>query len=255
MNVIIIEDEQHNLRMLQGMIEAIRPEWKIVNTFESVKDSIEWLSTNSHPDLIFMDIQLTDGISFAIFDSVEVKSLVIFTTAYDDFAIKAFKVNSIDYLLKPIKEDELEKAICKFENYFKTKDSVVVESVYSNILKAIKTTNKQYRTRFLISGTDSFFKVSTSDIAYFYSDSKITFAVTFSGKEHIVDYTLEKLEEELNPDIFFRANRHTILNIDSIERFENYFGGKLMVFLTPPFKNRITVSRLKATIFKMWIGK
>jgi len=253
MKVIIVEDELHNCRLLVGMIKKIRPEWEIVETLESVKNTVSWLNKNPSPDLIFMDIQLTDGVCFSIFEKVKVESLVIFTTAYDEYAIQAFKVNSIDYLLKPLKEEMLEEAILKFEKVHKLVDVHVEKPDYLELINAIKNGEKNYRKRFLISGATSFSKIDVKDIAYIYTENRVTFAVTFDAKDHVLDLTLEKLEEQLNPELFFRANRSIIINSESVHKFENYFGGKLMVQLVHPFKESITISRLKATEFKTWL--
>lgn len=255
MKVVIIEDELHNSRMLTGMINSLRPDWEIIASLESVKQSTEWFTNHDHPDLIFMDIQLTDGICFSIFEKVKIESMVIFTTAYDEYAIQAFKVNSIDYLLKPIKEEQLELAISKFESLHKNSTNENNTDNYQAILNALKKGEKAYRKRFLITGASSFYKIETKDIAYFYTTNRITFAVMFNKKEHVVDFTMEKLEEELDPDMFFRANRGQIIHIDSIKKFESYFGGKLMVRLIDPFSEPVTISRLKATEFKNWIDR
>jgi DNA-binding LytR/AlgR family response regulator len=254
MNILLVEDELHNQRMLQGMILELRPTWKIVKTIDCVKEAAEWLGVNN-PDLIFMDIQLTDGICFSIFEQVKVNSPVIFTTAYDNYAIRAFKVNSIDYLLKPIKEGELEKAILKFENLAKTSSTQSMPFDYDDIVSAIRQGDKKYRTRFLICGAAAYFKLEVKDIAYFYSKNKISFAVTFDQKEYVVDFTMETLEEELDPDQFFRANRNSIVHINAVQTIEDYFGGKLYVKLIPPFKQEVMVSRLKNAAFKNWIGR
>ncbi len=256
MKVIIVEDELHNYRLLRGMVEKLRPEWEIVGWFESVKSSVAWLETNPAPDLIFMDIQLTDGISFSIFDQVKVESMVIFVTAYDEFALRAFKVNSIDYLLKPIKQDKLRIAIEKFENISHvSSDSVDNRPDYHEILQAITQGEKKYRTRFLISGASSYFKLDVKDIAWFSTENRVTTAFTFNGKSHIVDLTIEKLEEQLDPELFFRTNRSSLVHINSVRKFENHFGGKLILRLIHPFDEPITISRLKATEFKEWVGK
>lgn len=256
MRVLIIEDEQHNYKMLTGMINNIRPNWEILGCLESVKQSTDWFKTNEHPDLIFMDIQLTDGLCFSIFERVKIESPVIFTTAYDEYAIQAFKVNSVDYLLKPISETKLSMAISKVEKIFQYFEEAKNEMPdYTELLKAIKTGEKNYRKRFLISGSTAFFKIDTNDIAYFYTTERVTFAVEYSGKEHIIDLTMEKLEEQLDPDMFFRANRSQIISIDSIRKFESYFGGKLIVRLVDPFKEPVMISRLKATEFKNWLDR
>ena len=256
MKVIIIEDELHNYRLLRGMVEKLRPDWEIVEWFESVKSSVAFLESNPAPDLIFMDIQLTDGISFSIFDQVKVESMVIFTTAYDEYALRAFQVNSIDYLLKPMKMDKLQLAIEKFENVFHhPATNEEKQPNYQELLNAISQGEKKYRTRFLISGATSYFKLDIKDIAWFETENRVTTAHTFDGKSHIVDLTIEKLEEQLDPELFFRTNRSSIVHIDSIRKFENHFGGKLILRLIPPFEEPITISRLKATEFKEWVGK
>jgi len=254
-NIVLIEDEPYNLRLLEGMIKKLRPGWEVVNTFESVKSSVDWLCKNPHPDLFFMDIQLADGLCFSIFDQVEIKSMVIFTTAYDNYAIRAFKVNSIDYLLKPFKEKDLEIAIEKFENFRNLSGEILTKQDYSEILEAIRHGEKKYRKRFLVAKGAAFYKLPVEDIAYFYSENRITTAVTFNRQNHVVDFSLEALEEQLDPDTFFRVNRQLIVNIQSIEKIENYFGGKLKVRLNPPFDGEVVVSRLKAMDFKEWVGR
>lgn len=253
--IVIIEDELHNLRLLKEMINELRPAWVVVATCESVKQSVSWLKENKQPDLILMDIQLTDGICFSIFEQIEVKSAIIFTTAYDNFAIRAFKVNSIDYLLKPIKEPDLEKALIKFEGLQQNEDDFRRSLDYTEMLSAIRNGQKEYRKRFMISAGNKYFKLDTADIAYFISENKITTAITFNNDIHVVDFTLERLEEELNPNEFFRTDRRSLVNIDTIARFEDFFGGKLVVKLKAPFNEKISVSRLKASAFKIWMGK
>ncbi|RIH65774.1 DNA-binding response regulator [Mariniphaga sediminis] len=253
--IILVEDELYNLRLLEGMIKKLRPEWEIVQTFDSVKESVDWLRNNVHPDLFFMDVQLADGLCFSIFDQVEIKSMVIFTTAYDNYAIRAFKVNSIDYLLKPFKEKDLVAAIQKFENLVALSTGRVQKQDYSEILEAIRGGEKKYRKRFLISKGEAFYKLPVEDIAYFYSENRVTTAVTFNRQNHVIDFSLEALEEQLEPAEFFRANRQIIVNIHATEKIENYFGGKLKVKLNPPIEEPVIVSRLKATDFKQWMGR
>jgi len=256
MKVIIVEDELPNYRLLKGMVEKLRPDWEIVEWFESVKSTVAWLEKNAAPDLIFMDIQLTDGISFSIFDQVKVESMVIFTTAYDEYALRAFQVNSIDYLLKPIKKEKLTTAIMKFENVFHHPAAKNEKQVnYQELLETITKGEKKYRTRFLISGATSYFKLDVKDIAWFSTENRVTTAFAFEGKSHIVDLTIEKLEEQIDPQQFFRTNRSTMVHVNAIRKFENHFGGKLILRLIPPFEEPITISRLKATEFKEWVGK
>lgn len=255
MRVIIVEDEMHNYRLLKGMVEKLRPHWKILEGLESVTSTVDWLQNNPAPDLIFMDIQLTDGISFSIFDKVQVDSMVIFTTAYDEYALRAFQVNSIDYLLKPIKLEKLEQSIIKFETLVKPRENIKDSKPdYKELLQAITSGEKKYRKRFLIAGPTSFFKLDVEEVAWFYTENRVTTAVTFGGKEHVVDLTIEKLEEQLDPELFFRTNRSTIVHINAIRKFENHFNGKLIVRLVHPFEEPIMISRLKAAEFKEWVG-
>lgn len=252
MKALIIEDEQPNARMLAEMLQKLRPGWEVTAILETVKQSVAWLQTHAHPDLILMDIQLSDGICFSIFEQIEVKSSIIFTTAFDNYAIQAFKVNSVDYLLKPIKESELGQALEKLEQLKYPKGQLVD---YSEILQVIRSGKKEYRKRFLIASGNKYYKINTSDIACFISENKVTTAITFTGERHVVDFSLDKLEEELDPDIYFRADRKTIIHIDLVSRFEDYFGSKLIVKLKNPVNDKITVSRLKASAFKVWVGK
>jgi len=256
--VLIVEDEQHNSRMLLGMLSSIRPDWNVLAVLESVSETVSWLKEKEMPQLILMDIQLSDGISFSIFKEVELPASckIIFTTAYDEYALKAFKVNSIDYLLKPIKEQELETAFRKFEETLSVSENVEVDSSkYSQLLESLVSSQKSFRTRFLISGINEYKKVDVADIAYFYSDNKLTYAVTFDGKENLLDYNLEQLENELDVTYFFRANRKCILHVNSLAKVQNEVGSKLKVTTNPEANFEIIISRLKASEFKKWMGK
>lgn len=252
-NIVIIEDEEFNARLLIGMIEKIRPKWNILTVLESVSKSVEWFESNAMPDLVFMDIQLTDGVSFSIFEKIEMECGIIFTTAYDQYAIQAFKVNSIDYLLKPIKESQLQVAIEKFDKIVAFIEEEKPD--YQQILNAIQNRSKEYRDRFLIAGAVSYTKLYVKDIAYFYSENRVTFAVTFDKQEHIINHTIEKIEEQLNPKHFFRAKRSHIVHIDAIDKIEPYFGGKLIVSLNSRFDTKLTISRLRASDFKCWMDE
>lgn len=251
---LIIEDERHNYRLLNGMIQNYRPDWNIEGPLESISKAVTWLENNPMPDIIFMDIQLIDGICFSIFEKINVSSMIVFTTAYDEYALRAFDVNSIDYLLKPVKEIRLQEAVSKFEMYLNIKDKYSTTPNYAEILDAIKKGDKKYRKRFLVAGATSYQKVDVKDIALFYTENRITYAVTFDGIEHHLEITMEKLEEQLNPESFFRANRSYIIHSDAIYKIESYFGGKLFVKTIPSVKHEITISRLKAAEFKIWIG-
>ena len=198
---------------------------------------------------------MTDGISFTFIEQARPESTIIFTTAYDEYAIRAFAVNSIDYLLKPIDSVRLEEAIAKFE-HLTTKYLVQEQKTTDliDILQNIANPCKKYRTRFLISGEDKLFTLQVEDIAYFYSENKITFAVTKQNREHIIDLSLDRLMEQLNPDIFFRSSRQTVISINAIERIESYFLGKAILHVKPPFKDKIIVSRDKIPQLKLWLN-
>lgn len=263
-NVIIVEDEVHSGEMLRDMVADYRPDWNIQTMLQSVEETVEYLKNNEHPHIIFLDIELADGNCFSIFDQVKVEdSGIIFTTAYNEFALKAFNLNSIDYLLKPIKQEELERAINKFEhaidfinkvNEEEKQKSITDKIDYQQLALSIAKNQGGYRKRFLISKRESFFKLRVEEIAYFYFDARVTFAVSYDGRQHILSQSLDKLEEELDPEMFFRSNRQTIVNVDSIEKFESYFSGKLVVKLVNGLNDKVMISRAKAGAFKEWLN-
>ncbi|MGL5937500.1 MAG: LytR/AlgR family response regulator transcription factor [Phocaeicola sp.] len=252
-SAVIIEDEKPAARLLKTMVERIRPEWLITILPGSIEKATEWFSENPHPDLIFLDIQLSDGNSFEFLEKAKPTSTILFTTAYDEYAIEAFRVNSIDYILKPIHEERLIDACEKYEALFHRNKSVQ-QAHLNNILETITApTTKRYRTRFLIIGVDKYTTLQVEEIAYFYSENRITTAVTHKGKEQIVDFSLDKLSEQLDPNLFFRANRQFIVGIDSIKKIEPYFNNKMSVSVIPPSRTTITVSREKIGAFKVWL--
>lgn len=253
LRVAILEDEVPAARLLHSMIRRLRPDWEITVLPGNIEEAVKWFCENPHPDLLFLDIQLSDGNSFDFLSSACPSSIVIFTTAYDQYAVRAFSVNSIDYLLKPIDEKRLLEAIVKYESLIGN-NARQPDDYLNTILESLQSREKRYRTRFLILGSDRFLTLEVADIAYFYSENKVTFAVTFAGQEHIVDLSLNKLAEQLDPDRFFRANRQLLLCIHSITHIEPYFNGKVVVFVKPPFKNQITVSEEKITAFKLWLN-
>ncbi|WP_430811036.1 MULTISPECIES: LytR/AlgR family response regulator transcription factor [unclassified Carboxylicivirga] len=263
-NIIIVEDEIHSGEMLRDMIAELRPAWKVQAMLQGVDETVDYLKNNEHPQIIFLDIELADGNCFSIFDSVKVeRSGIIFTTAYNEFALKAFHLNSIDYLLKPIKETDLERAIAKYENTIevlseardqKETGGVVDKIDYQELARSIARTQGGYRKRFLISKREAFFKLGVDDIAYFYFDARVTFAVTFQGQQHVLSQSLDKLEEELDPEMFFRTNRQSIVNVEAVDKFETYFSGKLVVKLVNNLNDKIMISRAKAGAFKEWMN-
>lgn len=251
----IIEDEIPAARLLNKMLTELRPEWEILLLPGNVEGAVKWFNSNPHPDILFLDIQLTDGVSFSFIELANPESMIVFTTAYDEYAIRAFKVNSIDYLLKPIDKERLTEALEKFEKLIsKYYRPFGQQGDILEILQNITSPAKKYRTRFLISGEDKLFTLQVDDIAYFYSENKITFAVTHPNKEYIIDLSLDKLCEQLDPDRFFRTNRQTVVSVQAIQKIESYFLGKVVVKVIPPFKDKIIVSREKISAFKLWLN-
>lgn len=248
----IIEDEIPAARLLRDTLLSLRPDWEVQLLPGNIEEAVEWFGQHPHPDILFLDIQLSDGNSFDFLTAVQPSSLIIFTTAYDQYAIRAFTVNSIDYILKPVDEKRLLNAIVKYET-LKGKD-YKQENYIGDLIQSLQKQEKSYRTRFLIAGVDKFWALQVSDIAYFYSENKITFAVTKSGQEHIIDLSLTRLEEQLDPQRFFRANRQVIVCIDAIVHAAPYFNGKIILHVKPPHKDKITVSEEKVSSFKLWLN-
>ncbi len=250
MNILIIEDELPSAQRLVKMINTILPEATIVNILASVESSLDWLQNNQHPDLIITDIHLADGLSFEIFQHIVVKSPVIFTTAFDKYAIKAFEVNAIDYLLKPIKQVELEKAIRKYESVVKP-NSLDYQQLISQFPKEMQPKTQ----RLLIRIGNNFKVVDFDQIAYFYTQEKISFAITFDGKRFPLDQTLEKLQEMVNNKYFFRINRQFIVHIKAIKEMNAYSKSRLKLTLNPPLDMDIIVSTERSPDFKKWLIK
>ncbi|MCT4647221.1 MAG: LytTR family DNA-binding domain-containing protein [Carboxylicivirga sp.] len=250
MKVVIIEDEHAAAENLKYLLNKIDPTIKIDSVLDSVKQAIEYLHDQSSIDLIFMDIHLADGLSFEIFDEIKLTVPVIFTTAYDEYAIKAFRVNSLDYLLKPNDEEELKNALEKFYDY---------QSKYQNfsnlksILKSFTSDTVAYRRSYLVQQRDSLVPVSVSQIAYFTIDTGIVKAITETNKSYVFDKTLDELESELNPEDFFRANRQFIINRKSIESLQLYFNGKLILNINPKPNEKVVISKAKAPGLRAWL--
>ncbi|HFK5574069.1 LytR/AlgR family response regulator transcription factor [Elizabethkingia anophelis] len=252
MNILIIEDERPNAERLKRLILGIKPQANILSVLESVSESVEWLDSHEKPDLIMMDIKLSDGLSFEIFDKTQLVDIpIIFTTAYDEYAIKAFKQYSIDYLLKPVDKDELAMAFEKYDQL----DIMVNKATNPSIEKLLDEFRpKNYRTRFLLSYRDGFKTVMVSDVLYFYSEQKITKARLADGTDEIIPHTMDELEQQLDPKLFFRANRQFIICINAVEHVYNYFNNKLKVTMRKNTDVEIIVSRDKAPLLKNWMG-
>lgn len=254
--VAIIEDEIPAARLLKGMLAELRPEWEIFSLPGSVEESVAWYATHPHPDLLFLDIQLIDGLSFSFIERARPEGMIIFTTAYDEYAVRAFTVNSIDYLLKPISKERLEQALEKFERWMSLGNrdggAATLENL-ERIFREAAAPGKKYRSRFLIESDNRSFALGVDEIAYFYSESKLTFARTWAGKEYVIDFSLEKLAGQLDPDRFFRLNRQLLACVDSIVKLESYFLGKMVVQLKPPFKDKIVISRERVSALREWL--
>lgn len=252
MRILIIEDEIRNANRLQGLVLEINPAIRIAGILESVVESVEWFHENEEPDLILMDIRLADGLCFEIFSSVTITAPVIFTTAYDEYAIRAFKVNSIDYLLKPIDKAELANALTKHRQIVSQQQT---DSTISNLVEMMRKQEVVYRTRFLIPVNDGYKTVAVQDLDYIYSEYKVSHLVSKDGQVQAVFQTMDELEEQLDPDIFFRANRQHLISINSIDTIHNYFNGKLKVVLSRRPEIEIFISREKASTFKHWLDR
>lgn len=248
--VLIVEDEESAAKRLQKMVTEALPEAVIAANLGSVTATIEWLKTNPRPDLAFFDIHLADGNSFEIFKAVPVECLVIFTTAYNQYALEAFKVNSIDYLLKPVKKEELQRAIEKFRKlHFQAAPAIDIQKLLSSIQPSAG-----YKERFVIRYGEHMKTIQTSEIAYFYTENRISFAVLREGRRYAVDHNLDQLEEMLNPKQFFRINRQFIIGYDSITEMLTYSKSRVLVKLNPPTKEDTIVSTERSGAFKSWLA-
>lgn len=247
MKVVIIEDEIPAAKRIEKLIREAEPSAEVITKLDSIESAVEWFSKNESPDLILMDIELADGQSFEIFKHVKITAPVIFTTAYDEFALKAFKVNSIDYLLKPIDKNELKKSIEKW-NLLKSKP--VNEELNSFIHSLV---NKKYKTRFLVKIGERLISIENDKIAYFISEDKYTSIVTHENKKYFLDNSLDELEKMLDPREYFRMNRQFIVPHKSIEAIHTHLNGKLKIILKPAQKEEIYVSREKSSDFKVWL--
>ena len=256
MKILIVEDEELAVKKLQKTLLSIDRMVEVVGVTDSIKSTVDYLKQNSPPDLILMDIELADGQSFEVFNMVPVKNPVIFITSYDEYALKAFKVNSVDYLLKPVQKDELEAALNKYKE-LNTADSGKNSSDINNLIKELqsKLQPKEYRKRFLVKQAQKLVSIEVDDIAYFYSDGRLNFFKTRDNKKFIVDYTMDELSDMLDPEKYFRISRSFYVSVDSIDQIHDYFGNRLLLNLTPALDKEALVSREKVMDFKKWMGK
>lgn len=253
MKILIIEDEELAVKKLRKTLEAVDPNAEIAGITDSIQSSVEWLQENAAPDLILMDIELADGQSFEIFNLTEVKSPVIFTTSYDEYALKAFKVNSVDYLLKPIQKEELQAAISKFNKLNPSNTDISIDSLVKELQQKLQP--KEFRKRFLVKHAQKLVSIEVGDIAYFYSDGRLNFFKTTDNRKFVVDYTMDELQDMLDPETFFRISRSFYVSISSVDKIDDYFGNRLILGLKPTVDKEALVSREKVTEFKKWMGK
>lgn len=250
MNVIIIEDEKPSARRLQRMLKV--QDIHAETMLHSVEESIAWFQNNEHPDLIFLDIQLSDGLSFEIFESIDIKSAVIFTTAYDEYALQAFKLNSIDYLLKPIDDEDLELAVKKYKARAPQKQSVTLDfNDIKNLL--VNPIEREYKKRFSVKVGQHLKLINIEDIECIYSENKGTYAFTSDGRNYLLDSTLDQLEAELEPNIFFRISRKFYVNINAIKDMVSYTNSRLQIKLNRFNEQDIIVARERVKDFKNWL--
>lgn len=251
MQAVIVEDEKPAARRLGRMLKEL--DLEVVTMLHSVKEAISWFKNNAHPDLIFLDIQLSDGLSFEIFENVAIKSAIIFTTAYDEYALKAFKLNSVDYLLKPIDDEELKEAVEKYESnrVKKIPGSINAEEIQRMLRQSYQ---KEYKKRFSIQVGQHLKLFEVKEICCFYSENKGTYLHTNSDRSYLLDQSLEKLEQDLDPEKFFKISRKFIVNLDAIKDIVSYSNLRLEVKLDCFNKHQLIVSRERVKLFKEWLG-
>lgn len=251
MNVIIIEDEKPAARLLQRKLQKLGLEAGTM--LHSVEESIEWFSNNPHPELIFLDIQLSDGLSFEIFESIAINSAVIFTTAYDEYALRAFKLNSIDYLLKPIDEDDLEAAVNKYKGQQTKVQSLSLD--FDQIKRMLANpVEKSFKKRFTVKMGQHLKMINIEDAECFYSENKGTYIHTVDGRDYLLENTLEQLENELDPAKFFRVSRKFIVSISAIKDIVVYSNSRLKIILPTYKEDEVIVSRERVNDFRSWLG-
>ncbi|MDG3581568.1 LytR/AlgR family response regulator transcription factor [Galbibacter pacificus] len=251
MNVIIIEDEAPSARRLRRMLEQLGV--NVDQILHSVEESVQWFSKNGHPELIFLDIQLSDGLSFEIFETINIQSAVIFTTAYDEYALQAFKLNSIDYLLKPIDQEELEKAVVKYKQFKPSQHGAQID--FSDIRKLlVNPLERDYKKRFTVKVGQHIKLVPINDVVCFYSENKGTYLHTNENRSYLLETSLDALQEELHPEKFFRVSRKFFINVDAVKDIISYSNARLQVKLHHFNEQEIIVSRERVKDFKDWLS-
>ncbi len=253
MKILIIEDEYPAAERLQRLLEELPEATEVVGVLDSVEASVKWLREQTAPDLILSDIQLSDGLSFEIFEKILTSTPIVFTTSYDEYAIQAFRVRSIDYLLKPIKLQELKRAIAKYQQFrqdFSKNDQL---QKMEQLLDSLNHSGKQHKRRFLVKKGEQLLPLTDEEIAYFYTENELVFMHTHAGKKYVVDYTLEQLEQLLDPARFFQINRQFILQMEAIEKIHAYFSNRYKLMVQPRPQEDVIVSKGKAKAFRLWL--
>jgi DNA-binding LytR/AlgR family response regulator len=259
MKILIVEDEDLAVKKIRKTLHEVDASADVVGVTDSITATVDWLESNPWPDLILMDIELSDGQSFEIFSRIQVKSAVVFTTSYDEYALKAFKVNSIDYLLKPIQKEDLEAAL---EKYKKMKTMYAsgdgngafnMDSLVKELQQRLQP--KEYRKRFLVKHGQKLVSIELDEIAYFFSDGRLNFFKTDDNRKFVVDYTMDEMEDMLDPQKYFRISRAFYVSVKSISQIHDYFGNRLLLHLKPALDKEAIVSREKVSDFKKWMGK
>lgn len=253
MNILIIEDEPQAAKRMETLVKELLPNAHVLDKIDSVKKSIHWFTNNPPPDLALMDIQLADGSSFQIFEQCEVKCPVIFTTAYDEYALKAFKVNSIDYILKPVDKNELQAALRKLETLTSSTDDT--RKLLDSIGEVVQRLSKKYKERFVIKVGERLRTIEVKDILYFYSQDKATFCHTGDNRNHILDFTLEQLEDMIDPLQYYRVNRKYFVRAEAIQDIISYPNSRLKLVLKNSQDIEVIVARERVQEFKQWLDR
>jgi two-component system LytT family response regulator len=251
MRTIIVEDEKPAVQKLQKALQQCPVKVEVVALLTSVQDAVNWLNQNQAPELIFMDIELSDGLSFKIFDVVQVHCPVIFTTAYDEYWQEAFEHNSIDYLLKPVRQDKLEAALNK---YVKLRQYFAIN--YQGLKNwQVQTQSGEFKKRFLVKRAADYISVKTEDIAYFYATHKLVCLVDAKGQKFILDQSLSEIESQVDPAAFYRVNRKFLVNMSAVKRIKVYPKSKLLLEIEPPVSEEVIISQENVAAFKSWMGQ
>lgn len=254
MKMLLLEDEAATVRLILGTLQDSFPEVDVIKTISTVEEAVKWIPANRDQfDLALMDIRLSDGLSLDIFQQIQITQPVIFLTAYDHFALQAFQTSGISYLLKPLDVDQLRLALEKYKSLKQSSPNHSMDQIAHVVQNLLAP--KGYRQAFLVHVKGRMIPVKTENIAYFWSEQEVCHAKTFQGQTYILESTLEKLEQELNPEQFYRANRQYFVNLQAIQEVHYYFNGRLSLTLDPDTEDRVLVSKAKSTAFKAWMNK